>query len=106
MISFDKINGKDTEYRMSFGNGKHIDLFLFPRKTITNNFEIIILSIQKMSEVIDNTFDQFIYCLLSDYQYCDSIEYRYNLLNDHLSYIADFADKFIENKNCFYFITN
>jgi len=102
MISFDKINGKDTEYRMSFGHEKHIDLFLSPRTPITNNFEIIILSIQKMSEVIDNTFDEFICCLLSDYQDCDSDERRYNLLSKNVRIIAGFVDYFIENNGIDY----
>ncbi|MBL6996556.1 hypothetical protein [Desulfobacula sp.] len=102
MISFDKINDEDTEYRMSFGSGKHIDLFLLPRTTLTNKFEIITSSIQKMSEIIGNTFDEFIYFLLLDYQNCDSDECRYNLLSEYVRTIADFANTFVENNGIDY----
>jgi hypothetical protein len=102
MISFNNINDKDTEYKISFGDGKHIDLFLHTGTTLTNKFEIIISSIQKMSEVLGNNFDNFIYCLLSDYQQCDSDEYRYNLLSECVRNIADFANIFVENNDIDY----
>ncbi len=102
MISFNKINGKDTEYRLLFRNGKHIDIFLPPGKTFTNNFGIIISSILKMSGVIGSAFDEFIYCLLSDYQSCDLDEYRYNFLSKNVKNIANYADIFVENNGVDY----
>ena len=101
MISFNKINDNDAEYRISFGDGKIFDLFLLPKTTLTNKFEITIKSIQKMSEVIiGNTFDDFIYCLLSCYQNCDSDEDRYNMLSEYIEAIAYFSDYFI----CFLYL--
>ena len=102
MISFDKINAKDAEYRISFGAEKHIDLFLIPGSTLTNKFKIIIFSIQNMSEVIGDRFDGFIFRFLSDYQSCDSDEDRYNLLSESIEAIVDFADFFIENNKIDY----
>jgi len=101
MISFDKINGKDTEYRLVFGNGRHIDIFLITG-TLTNNFEIIISSIQTMSGVIGENFDKFIYCLLSNYQNCDSNENRYKFLHVYLRTIVNYADFFVENNGVDY----
>jgi len=102
MISFNKINGKDTEYRLVFGNGKNLDIFLLPRKTLTNKFEIIISSIQKMSEVIGENFDNFIYYLLSKYQNFDSNENRYKFLHINLKTIVNYADFFVENNGVAY----
>ena len=102
MVSFNKMNAKGAEYRISFGTEKHIDLFLLPNTTLTNKFEIIISSIQEMSKVIGGTFDEFIFRFLSDYQSCDSNELRYNLLSKHVRTIAGFADYFIGNNGTNY----
>ena len=102
MISFDKIDDKGIEYKISFGAGKYIDLFLLPNTSITNKFEIIISSIQEMSKVIDGMFDEFICCLLSGYQGCDTDEDRYNLLSEYIEVIAYFSDYFIENNGINY----
>lgn len=101
MIFFNKINSKETEYSLVFGNGKHIDIFLIPG-TITNKFEIIITSIQKMSAVIGENFDKFIFSLLSNYQNCDSDECRYNFLHKNLGTMVNYADFFVENNGVDY----
>ena len=101
MISFKEI--EPGIYKMKSSGGKKSYLELIPRKSVTRKFDIVASCITEMSKVLGESFDQYIFELLSKYRQYKNNEEKIDFLGGESDFIAGYANIFVDKNGVDYY---
>ena len=100
MITFKQIEKYD--YQLNCGTKPPLTVSLLRNNAVSNKFIFIVLSIEAMSKLIGEVFDEHIFNLVNDYQKCSTEDDRYDILIRNVEETFRFSDFFIEENDVDY----
>jgi hypothetical protein len=105
MISFEeleKAGDKRTIWKMKSDRGREFHIIPRPKTVITKKFDIVTSTISEMSKVLGESFDDYVFELLSDYYLCKTSEEKLEFMAQQAGLILGYASIFIDKNGVDY----